>query len=173
VARTPLNCPRVRVLCEKSLPGGEGVGIKMIKECRFIKTNGLKCHSPAMRSSCFCYFHGRTRICVSRAQKKDKPLQLPPLGSPGSILAALNQVFYRRSAPATSTPSAPAICFTLSRLPPEPHRRTKCQPRSPARRAMITHHSSRATNHDPRLNTRSLAPMRPTRAWRRLEDRTA
>jgi hypothetical protein len=63
-----------------------------VKECRYIKTNGLKCQSPAMRGSAFCYFHGRTRITVSPGQKREKPLQLPPLRNAASIHAALNQV---------------------------------------------------------------------------------
>ena len=38
----------------------------MFKECRFIKANGLKCQSPALRGSPFCYFHSRTRVVVPR-----------------------------------------------------------------------------------------------------------
>ena len=64
----------------------------MYNECRFIKSNGLKCQSPAMRGSQFCYFHGRTRIYVPRPPAKDKPIQLPPLQNAASIHAALDQV---------------------------------------------------------------------------------
>jgi hypothetical protein len=33
----------------------------MFRECRHIKTDGKKCHSPAKRGSAFCYFHARSR----------------------------------------------------------------------------------------------------------------
>ena len=62
------------------------------QECRFIKGNGLKCQSPAMRGSQFCYFHGRTRIYVPRPRSRE-PLQLPALQNRASIHAALNEVF--------------------------------------------------------------------------------
>ena len=61
-------------------------------ECRFIKSNGLKCQSPAMRGSQFCYFHGRTRIYVQRPRSRE-PLELPPLQDLASIHVALNEVF--------------------------------------------------------------------------------
>jgi hypothetical protein len=32
---------------------------RMYEECRFIKSNGLKCQSPAMRGCLFCYFHAQ------------------------------------------------------------------------------------------------------------------
>jgi hypothetical protein len=61
------------------------------KECRHIKTNGIKCHSPAMRGSCFCYFHGRSRIYVARPPRQHR-FKLPPLERPSDLLPALNQV---------------------------------------------------------------------------------
>jgi hypothetical protein len=64
----------------------------MIKECRYIKTNGLKCQSPAMRGSSFCYFHGRKRIYVARPDSKKPALQLPRLQSQSSIHIALDEV---------------------------------------------------------------------------------
>jgi len=62
------------------------------QECRFIKSNGLKCQSPAMRGSQFCYFHGRTRIYVPRPRSRE-PLELPPVQNRAAIHAALNEVF--------------------------------------------------------------------------------
>jgi len=64
----------------------------MIKECRYIKTNGLKCQSPAMRGSQFCYFHGRKHIYVSNTRSKDHALQLPTLEDSTCIHLALNEV---------------------------------------------------------------------------------
>ena len=70
----------------------KATGACMYQECRFIKSNGLKCQSPAMRGSQFCYFHGRTRIYVPRPRSREKALELPPLQNQASIHAALNQV---------------------------------------------------------------------------------
>ena len=88
------------------------------QECRFIKSNGLKCQSPAMRGSQFCYFHGRTRIYVARPRSR-KPLQLPPLQNHASVHVALTK-FSRRLPPGTSTRSAPAICFMPCRWRSKP-----------------------------------------------------
>ena len=68
-------------------------GACMYQECRFIKSNGLKCQSPAMRGSQFCYFHGRTRVYVPRSRSSCKSLQLPPLQNQASIHAALDEIF--------------------------------------------------------------------------------
>ena len=66
--------------------------IGVYTECRLIKTNGLKCHSPAMRGSASCYFHGRTRIYVARPRSREKALRVPPLQDEASIHAALNEI---------------------------------------------------------------------------------
>jgi hypothetical protein len=105
-AMLPRNLPHSSTLREKSGGGYRGgMGFKAMgvgkdktagtgtcPECRFIRSNGLKCHAAAMRGSQFCYFHGRTRICVARPRKK--PLQLPPLQDQESIHAALSQVIH-------------------------------------------------------------------------------
>jgi hypothetical protein len=65
-------------------------GKTLFKECRHIKTNGLKCHSPAMRGSAFCYFHARTRVYAApRRRTREKPLELPPIHGPADVRAAL------------------------------------------------------------------------------------
>ena len=64
------------------------------KECRFIKANGLKCQSPAMRGSCFCYFHARKHVYVARPSARDRAIELPPLQNEASIHAALDQILH-------------------------------------------------------------------------------
>jgi hypothetical protein len=83
------------------------------KECRFIKTNGLKCHSPAMRGSVFCYFHARTRIYVSRSQPKDKALQLPPLENFASLQDALNEIVQALASGRVDTKRAGNLLYAL------------------------------------------------------------
>lgn len=82
------------------VPTGTGGSFtqKELRECKYIKEDGQKCHSPAMRGSAYCYFHGRSsrrQARQSRAlQKRDGEVRLdiPPLNSPGEILTALNQI---------------------------------------------------------------------------------
>jgi hypothetical protein len=85
----------------------------MIPECRHIKTNGLKCHSPAMRGSAFCYFHGRTRLLAPRGRKKDKPLQFPLLTDSASILRALNEVLQALASRKIDTDRAGKLFYAL------------------------------------------------------------
>ncbi len=87
-------------------------GACMYTECRFIKSNGLKCQSPAMRGSQFCYFHGRTRICVPRPRSR-KPLQLPPLQNQASIHAALDQVLQALASGNLDTGRAGNLLYAL------------------------------------------------------------
>jgi hypothetical protein len=65
----------------------------MYKECRHIKTNGLKCESPALRGKPYCYFHTRLHN-LARAPKPaaDEPIKLPVLEDSSTIQFALAQV---------------------------------------------------------------------------------
>jgi hypothetical protein len=66
----------------------------MFKECRFVKPNGLKCGSPALRGSPFCYFHARNRVYKpGRLPTGEKVFELPPLLSPENVHAALQAIF--------------------------------------------------------------------------------
>jgi hypothetical protein len=65
----------------------------MYKECRFIKANGLKCQSPALRGCPFCYFHSRTRVVVPRRRCfAEKPFELTPPKNADAISAALSEI---------------------------------------------------------------------------------
>jgi len=67
---------------------------QLFEECRHIKVNGLKCQSPALRGSRFCYYHARNRVIVAPPPKrhKEKVLELPPLQNRDDIQTALNQI---------------------------------------------------------------------------------
>lgn len=47
----------------------------MYMECRHIKTNGLRCKSPALKGGHFCYYHSKTHTLG--ADHRFGPLQLP------------------------------------------------------------------------------------------------
>lgn len=65
----------------------------MYKECRFIKANGLKCQSPALRGWPFCYFHARTRVVVPRRKRfAEKPFELTPPENADAFQAALCEI---------------------------------------------------------------------------------
>ena len=88
----------------------------MYTECRFIKANGLKCHSPALRGSPFCYFHARTRVVVvprRRRSPKDEPVDLPVLSDPSGILAMINQIVQGVASNTLSPRRAGSLLYAL------------------------------------------------------------
>ena len=87
----------------------------MYTECRFIKGNGLKCQSPALRGSPFCYFHARTRVVVPRRRRspKDQPVDLPVLRDPSGILAMINQILQGVAANTMSPRRAGSLLYAL------------------------------------------------------------
>jgi hypothetical protein len=66
----------------------------MFQECRHIMPSGKKCHSPAMRSKAFCYYHLRAHEqrpgLVVRSG--DAPLEVPFLEDRGAVQLALSEV---------------------------------------------------------------------------------
>jgi len=66
-----------------------------IPQCRHIKTNGIRCGSPAVRSHYYCYYHAQTQQHHRRhssAEGRELPLQLPPLEDAHSIQLALMEI---------------------------------------------------------------------------------
>lgn len=51
-------------------------------ECRFIKSDGRRCHSPAMRGMAYCYFHQPSRRRPTNKGRPQKPFvfELPGNG---------------------------------------------------------------------------------------------
>ena len=49
----------------------------MYIECRHIKSNGLKCESPALKGQPFCYYHSKVHTVGAEPHLKYGPLQLP------------------------------------------------------------------------------------------------
>jgi len=58
--------------------GGGGEVTDMYMHCRHIKTNGLRCQSPALRGSQFCYYHSKVHTIGAEPNLRFGPLQLPP-----------------------------------------------------------------------------------------------
>jgi hypothetical protein len=60
--------------------------------CEFLKTNGHRCGSPAMRESTFCYFHGEARIQRQNpAEEANKLVEVPLLEDPLSLQLAITR----------------------------------------------------------------------------------
>jgi hypothetical protein len=88
-------------------------GSGIVEECRFIKANGLKCQSPAMRGSRFCYFHGRARILSPRPRSRDQALKLPRLVNSASISVALNEILQALASGSIDTKRAGNLLYAL------------------------------------------------------------
>jgi len=64
----------------------------MYKICRHIKTNGLRCQSPALSGSSFCYFHARAHTMAKAKSAAWDDIKLPMLEDSASIQVALSQI---------------------------------------------------------------------------------
>lgn len=65
----------------------------MYQECRHIKTNGLRCESPALRGTPFCYFHTRLHRPVSPGQTHIwDDVKIPFLQDQASVQIALTEI---------------------------------------------------------------------------------
>ena len=62
----------------------------LVAACQHIKANGLRCGSPAMNHSAFCFFHTDVRL-----RRRHKRIPLPVLEDANSVQLALNQVAAR------------------------------------------------------------------------------
>jgi len=86
----------------------------MFMECRFVKANGLKCQSPAMRGSSFCYFHARTRAITSRCRRRNEDaLTLPELNGRSGLLDMINGIVQAIAANAISPERARSLLYAL------------------------------------------------------------
>ena len=63
----------------------------MFHECRHVFPSGLRCHSPALHDSPFCYYHRNLRRAAA-PQSPNAPLQFPVLEDKRSIALALTQI---------------------------------------------------------------------------------
>ena len=69
----------------------------MYQECRHIKPNGSKCHSPAMKERPYCYYHLRVhKIALSQRAPaipfEQQDLEIPFLEDRGAVQVAISEV---------------------------------------------------------------------------------
>ena len=64
----------------------------MVQECGYIKTDGAKCGSPALRGKSHCYYHNPARASARRAARARFFLELPLLEHPGAVQAAVREI---------------------------------------------------------------------------------
>ena len=64
----------------------------MYQLCHHIKTNGLRCQSPALLGTAFCYFHARTHAMAAPNYIKFDDLKLPLLEDSASIQVAILKI---------------------------------------------------------------------------------
>ncbi len=103
----------------------------MYKECRFIKANGLKCQSPALRGWPFCYFHGRTRVVAPRGKGlAEKPFELTPPENPDAFRAALSEILNALASSRITPKRAGTLLYGLQLA----QKSIECRPVAPAGR---------------------------------------
>jgi hypothetical protein len=64
----------------------------MVEDCGYIKSDGAKCGSPALRGKPHCYYHDPTRASIRRAARARFFLELPLLEHPGAVQAAVREI---------------------------------------------------------------------------------
>ena len=67
-------------------------GYTMYRTCRHIKPNGLRCESPALRESYFCYFHSKLHGLGAEQYEKYGPMRLPTPEGPASIQLSIAKI---------------------------------------------------------------------------------
>jgi hypothetical protein len=64
----------------------------MYRTCRHIKPNGLRCESPALRGTNFCYFHSKLHSLGVEPDAKYGPMRLPSPEGPAAILVSIAKI---------------------------------------------------------------------------------
>jgi len=64
----------------------------MYMACRHIKTNGLRCASPALKGCQFCYYHSKTHSVGAEPHLAFGPLQLPAPEDPAAIQLSVARI---------------------------------------------------------------------------------
>lgn len=84
----------------------------MFNECRHLKTNGRKCHSPALSGKAYCYHHYK----LHRMGGKSREIRVPitSIEDPRSIQLAVNQVLAGFKSPWVDTRRAGVFLYGLS-----------------------------------------------------------
>ena len=85
----------------------------MYQECRHIKTNGQRCHAPALRGKPYCWFHMNLKRMHSPKLAESQRFQLPPIEDTASVLLGINQVLRHLSSPYADTKRAGQMLYAL------------------------------------------------------------
>ena len=79
--------------------------------CRHIKSNGIRCGSPALRGNAFCYYHCKSHA-ASRIGSMDN-VYLPVGEDPAAIQIALSQTIQAMLAHRITTKQAGLMLYSL------------------------------------------------------------
>ena len=85
----------------------------MFQVCRHIKTNGVRCKSPALRESAYCYFHVKIHKAATAKASASGDLTLPPIEDPASIQIGLTQVLSALGSSRIDTRKAGLLLYAL------------------------------------------------------------
>ena len=64
----------------------------MYRTCLHIKPNGLRCESPALKETYFCYFHSKLHSLGAEPHDKYGPMRLPTPEGPAAIQLSIAKI---------------------------------------------------------------------------------
>jgi hypothetical protein len=64
----------------------------MYMTCRHIKPNGLRCESPSLKGTYFCYFHSKLHSLGVEPNAKFGPMRLPTPEGPAAIQLSISRI---------------------------------------------------------------------------------
>jgi hypothetical protein len=94
--------------------------------CRHIKSNGIRCGSPALGGNAFCYYHSKSHA-ASRTGSMDN-VYLPVGEDPAAIQIALSQTIQAMLAHRITTKQAGLMLYSLSVASATHKRKRKPEP---------------------------------------------
>jgi hypothetical protein len=62
------------------------------QDCRHVMPSGEHCKSPAMRGTCFCYFHGRPQRPARASRPAETPIDVALVFEEETALQAMNEI---------------------------------------------------------------------------------
>jgi hypothetical protein len=124
----------------------------VVNECRHIKTNGYKCHSPALSGKAWCYFHFKFHCHGNPNQVRAATVAIKSVDDLRGIQLAVNRILASFQSPYVDTKRAGVFLYGLNLAATLARRKT----------APVPAQATRTRRNEPgsEFETDALAPER-------------